>query len=153
MRQPLLIEQFYCQQSYVASFIIVPAPTLSIIRCSFDNARYQGVRALTALDVDLNAFLPGYASLQAAFGHQRTWYDWHQAMNYASLLSLRDSNEYRDFEERLQTFKDKETAKHKEKDRKALRFGIVMQLRMLALHGPTREVCKKSMGHLVALAG
>ena len=74
-------------------------------------------------------------------------------MNYASLLSLRDSNEYRDFEERLQTFKDKETAKHKEKDRKALRFGIVMQLRMLALHGPTREVCKKSMGHLVALAG
>ena len=113
---------------------------------------YQGAHALSTLVFDIDAFLPGYASLQAASGHQYTWYDWHQAINYAGLLSLEDPDKYRNFEECLKTFKAKEATMRKEKDRKALRFGIVMQLRMLALHGPTGEVRKKSIKWLEDLA-
>ncbi|MCG8387071.1 MAG: hypothetical protein MJA30_16105, partial [Cytophagales bacterium] len=116
---------------------------------------YQGVRALADLEVDLEAFKSCYESLQAALDKphidKRPWYDSHQLMNYASLLSLKDPTQYGEFEDRLQTFQSKE-AGMREKDRTALRFGIVQQLRVLALGGLTQQVRKQSIQWLKELA-
>ena len=116
----------------------------------------QGKRALTALYFDIKAFVSGYDNLKAAFVRQRIedkpWYDWHQALNYASLLSLGDAREYEVFEQGLQAIKAKEATIRKEKDRQALRFGIVMQLRMLALHSSNDAVRKQSIDGLSSLA-
>ncbi|MCG8340795.1 MAG: NACHT domain-containing protein, partial [Cytophagales bacterium] len=116
---------------------------------------YQVARDLAGLDFDLDDFLEGCDNLKDAFARQgieaKPWYEWHQAMNHASLLSMEDPDQYLVFEECLESLKAKEAAMRKEKDRTALRFGIVTQLSLLALDGPTDSVRKASMEQLVAL--
>ncbi|MCG8340969.1 MAG: hypothetical protein MI674_06915, partial [Cytophagales bacterium] len=108
-----------------------------------------GACARTLATLNINTFQSGYRDLQEAFARQgiaaKPWYDWHQDMNHASLLSLENADEYGEFERRLQTLRDKEVAMDKEEDRTALHFGIVQQLCLLALHGPSGEVRHKSI--------
>ena len=118
---------------------------------------YQGARAVAELDFDLDAFKSGYKSLQEAFASKsitsEDWYDWHQTMYYASLLSLEDANKYTDFEQGLQKAREvRRSSQVPEQGRQALRFGVVQQLRMLALRGGTGEVRKKSIQWLEDLA-
>ena len=73
----------------------------------------------------------------------QNWYDGHQALSHFGLLSLKDPAKYRVFEACLQRLKAQEATMRKGKARKALRFGSVEQLRMLALRGGTGEVRKQ----------
>ena len=71
-------------------------------------------------------------------------------MNYASLLSLKDSRHYRYFSERLKSLDASPIGT--EKDRQALRFGIVQQLVMLGLDGPSEHVRQSSIQWLSDLS-
>ena len=116
---------------------------------------YQGARAVAELDFDLDAFKEGCANLKEAFTRQgiqaASWYDWHQAMHYASLLSLEDASKYGEFEQGLQEARSK-IKQAPQEGREALRFGAVMQLRLLALEGPTEQVREASTKQLSELA-
>ncbi|MCG8341039.1 MAG: NACHT domain-containing protein, partial [Cytophagales bacterium] len=117
----------------------------------------QVARALAELNFNLDDFQKGFESLQEAFTRKgieaEAWYDWHQAMNYASLLSLEDAGNYGVFEQGLNAIKGSKLSQKLTKEgRTALRFGIVQQLRLLALHGPTQQVRTKSIQWLEDLA-
>jgi hypothetical protein len=118
---------------------------------------YQGACAVAKLDFDLDAFKSGYKSLQEAFAGKsitaEDWYDWHQAMNQASLLSLEDASKYADFKQGLQKAREiRRSSQVPEQGRQALRFGVVQQLRMLALDSPTDTVREASTKQLSDLA-
>ena len=117
----------------------------------------QVARARSELNFNLEDFLKGCDNLKEAFSCQGiqagAWYDWHQVMNHASLLSLEDASKYSDFEQCLAILKDKASMLVEEKDRTALIFGMVQQLRMLVLDSPSEQVRQKSMEHLKAFTG
>ena len=72
-------------------------------------------------------------------------------MNYASLKSLEDASKYADFEQGLRSLQGK-LKQATEEGREALRFGVVQQLRMLALDSPTDTVREASTKQLADLA-
>ena len=117
----------------------------------------QSLQRLARPQFNLEDFLKGYQNLKEAFTRQgiqaEAWYDWHQAMHYASLLSLEDASKYGDFEQGLQeALKDSKIKQAPKEGRQALRFGIAQQLRLLALEGPTEQVREASTKQLSELA-
>ena len=56
------------------------------------------ISALEDIQSEIKAFLGDCQSLKDAFASEnmasKTWYDWHQALKYASILSLEDTSEY-----------------------------------------------------------
>ncbi|MCG8341022.1 MAG: hypothetical protein MI674_07180, partial [Cytophagales bacterium] len=115
----------------------------------------QCIHALEDIRSEIKDFLGNCKTLEDAFAsekmEEKTWYDCHQAVKYASILSLGDSNKYSVFEQGLEALQ-KAKLKNNEEGRKALCFGIVQQLRLLALHGPTEQVRKQSIQWLEDLA-
>ena len=125
------------------------------------GAAYSGQVVLGAIQIGLevDAIKEAYDHFKEALTRQgikaEDWYDWHHTMNYASLLSLKDARKYKDVFEKelavlLPALKDKKI-KHQE-GRQALRFGVVQQLRMLALDSPIDTVREASTKKLVELA-
>ncbi|MCG8340990.1 MAG: ankyrin repeat domain-containing protein, partial [Cytophagales bacterium] len=110
---------------------------------------YQGAPFPHSSKPNLDYLLEGFKNLKAAFACEgievKPWYACLLDLGNATLLSLKYPDKYGDFEECLQSLKEKEASMQNEQDRKALRFGIVQQLRLLALHGPTGEVRKQSI--------
>ncbi|MCG8340932.1 MAG: NACHT domain-containing protein, partial [Cytophagales bacterium] len=114
------------------------------------------ISALKATGGEIKDFLGECHSLKAAFAsekmEEKTWFDCHHDMKYASLLSLKDASKYGNFEQNLEAALPKANLKRDEEGCKALRFGIVDQLCLLALEGPTDEVRTKSIQWVKELA-
>ncbi|XWN35587.1 MAG: sister chromatid cohesion protein PDS5 [Roseivirga sp.] len=98
----------------------------------------QGISAMATLGFDVDSFVAGYESLQRAFAQKRVqsaaWYDWLQALTHASIAMLEDENQAATFEEDLRAIKAQEATLGADEG-KTLRFGVVTQLRSLALEG------------------
>ncbi|GMH37964.1 hypothetical protein BSKO_05848 [Bryopsis sp. KO-2023] len=116
---------------------------------------YKGIKALAMLDFDIGSFESGYQSWKDAFTSQynksKPWYDWHQAMQHACLLNLENTDQDHVFSECLRGVQEKEASICKAADRKALRFGMVQQLCLLALEGAAAEVRRASIEKLASL--
>ncbi|MCG8340957.1 MAG: tetratricopeptide repeat protein, partial [Cytophagales bacterium] len=116
----------------------------------------QCIQALEDIRNEIKDFLGNCKSLEEAFANdkmeEKTWYDCHQALKYASILSLGDSSKYSVFHQGLEALQNAKLKNETKEGRTALRFGIVEQLRLLALHGPIGEVRKKSIKWLEFLA-
>ena len=129
---------------------------------------YQGLRGLLELEVELEVYKNAYEHFQAALLSERIerrpWYKTHQALHWSSLLSLRaqDSktacNYYKQFEYHLEKFRLYEDSLRPHQklvgkaDRKAVRYGIVQELALLALYSRIPLVRQGSIQHLTALA-
>ena len=118
---------------------------------------HQAARALAVLDLEVNTLMSGTQSLQAALTSQhikaKPWYDALQQLNQSCLSVLEDGAQYASFRERLEALKDNKAIIRKEKYRKALRYGVVQQLSLLALEGPTAEIRQESTAELGSLLG
>ena len=116
----------------------------------------QVARALSELNFNIEDFMKGCANLKAAFTSKSitaaAWYDWHQALHYASLLSLEDASKYGEFAQGLEGVKSSKIKQAPKEGREALRFGLIQQLRLLALNGPTEQVRAASTNQLTELA-
>ena len=114
----------------------------------------QVARALSELNFNIEDFLKGYENLKEAFTRQgiqaEDWYGGLLGLSEATLLTLKAPNQYEAFNNQLQKLKNKEKGMGKEKERNALRFGIVQQLSMLALNGSdtVREASTKQLSDL-----
>ena len=116
---------------------------------------YQGVRGLLDFEVDLAGLQETYEDLQAALTslriQDRPWYDWHQLLHTACILSLQDANHY---EEKFAVECQKLVGDGvtSEPASKPLYYGLVLQLRQLALDSPIPSVRQASLKRLEDLA-
>ena len=102
--------------------------------------------------LNAHAIKASYDHFKKAQGiKSKEWYDGYQSMHLSALWVLSEKETYSTFKDKLEQLlprlKDKNT-----QERQALRFGIVQQLRMLALHGPTEQVRQTSTKQLSTLA-
>ena len=116
---------------------------------------YQGIRLLTDFEIDLAVFQEAYEDLQKALTSLRIqdspWYDWHQLLHTSCMLSLQDAAHYEGkFAAECQKLVgDQATA---ERSRKPLYYGLVLQLRWLALDSKAPAVRQGSLKQLEGLA-
>jgi HEAT repeat protein len=116
---------------------------------------YLGQAAVKALNLtpDLSALEKGYEHFSEVFSTNqyvktKKWYELHQGMYCAALMSLKDSKHFNGLFKKLM----QDTLTGKRIKNSALHFGIGKQLRLLALNGPTPEVRGGSITLLKDLA-
>ena len=115
---------------------------------------YKGVRAAATLDVDIKSLQTAYQDLRAAFESARVdreaWYEWHQLLRGSCLRALQDDAHYAAFEQDCQDLVAEELPSGS--GTKALCYGFVLQLRQLAMFGPTAPVREGSLARLKDLS-
>ena len=115
---------------------------------------YKGVRAAATLDVDIESLQTACESLRAAFESARVdreaWYEWHQLLRGSCLRVLQDDTHYPAFEQDCQELIAKQLPGGL--GTKALCYGFVLQLRQLAMFGPTALVREGSLSWLKDLS-
>ena len=115
---------------------------------------YKGVRAAATLDVDIESLQTACESLRAAFESARVdreaWYEWHQLLRGSCLRVLQGDTHYPAFEQDCQELIAKQLPGGL--GTKALCYGFVLQLRQLAMFGPTALVREGSLSWLKDLS-
>ena len=115
---------------------------------------YQGARVAAVRDVDIQALQKAYKDLRAAFASARVdreaWYEWHQLLRGSCMLALKDDAHYPAFEQDCQELVAEPLPSGA--NTKALCYGFVLQLRQLAMFGPTDHVRKESLAWLKGLS-
>ena len=114
----------------------------------------QGVRSLAAFEFDHGAFESALSNVRTAVGSRTVknekWHDDLLDIYQASLKAIRQPKFFAAFKNCVQE-KCTVALSMKKSARKALRYGVIDQIRMLCIHGPTNDVRSESLGLLLNL--
>jgi hypothetical protein len=116
---------------------------------------YQGVRAAAEFKIDIRSLEAAFNALKSAADSRReseeVWYEWHELLEAACMLSLQDASCYEN--KFIPEYQEVVAAQFSGgSGEKALCYGLVLQLRQLALLGPTDAVCQGSLAKLAELS-
>ena len=114
----------------------------------------QGVRSLAAFEFDHGAFESALSNVRTAVSSRtikdKKWHDDLLDVYQASLKTIRQPKFFEAFKE---CFREKcaVALSMKKEVRKALRYGMIDQIRMLCIHSPTSDVRSESLALLLNL--
>ena len=104
----------------------------------------HAVRRTLAVDVDVDAIKQGYQSLKEATAassvNQRRWFEELVSLDVAAMLLCKEPDTPEDFLKCYEELIALQQSMPDADEKKLLRFGIVLQLRFLALEGPTASI-------------